>query len=924
MKQEISKFLKKLVTQKNKVSTFFDATGNNENGKIEVRRNHWPEGKTIFIPSNFDASPGEVVKVDFARSSNQLPFARKRPFSGFGASLVEDVFSIGQWGQSWGNAYRNAIGYSFSFSGNFVDDFAGSESINLIGEPSGGGLIRSILVLPEGKVGIIKFIEDGIELDKVRVITASTSITNNWNVLDYHDFELTLGRDRFGGQGYLSDCYAFFDEQTNFITVFTRMFNSLPDGVSDTDEATVLTVSALNPSSLSSPNIGSIKVSSAVNSINRLTARCMNLFENTMVKGAFDEIIPSSLSAESWEKSSYVFSYTQNTIGEWSLNEKVDWLNIAMNTQFSPRYSEPDNRPSYLASDVKAIGKFPEDFSLSNNRPQYGPPFARLGGLNYFFGVASCVKQIGVSNLEIVGSVATNYTRGLGFAQNKVIEIQINANSGSVSFSQILLENSYTQGQATKMANAIAAKAADYPPLFEPSSFSEERIASCFGDNYPYTYTEQKFYLGAIFAPYVNPFNSEDVRSPDLGESKFCGVAQSNIWPNYSSGTSGRRYGAITRSRPFWIAQQNLALRRVLPGEVKSEVYIPHQESSQGDNFSLQAFPFIQTGTPCGVAIRREYNGVYIPRLVHMESTFLFSIGPGISSTANLLELPHSNHEFFVSDPSIPIREEFFQAIPIDELGIVLWLHNWRDSKDCALGIPMITVTNIDATSVLFEIPASEFFPVTKFDEDRYYSAESSSELWARSGEFDHYCNNINGLGPLMKVVKIGTEYKIILSVEYYKRVFPGDYGYAPTNGFDTFGSNNSEGEDGVTFLLSNGTATISKVYVNEEENEVPYTFEAPNKVILSTPIAEVDIVAIEYTWAVEGALPPEAGETWVKSFVIGITESEYVIEKEVSDSIEWTLPLIERPSVNFGIEELRLMAVCSDRVILGMNQIKT
>lgn len=921
----ISRIIKKLTSKKANDFRVFETVGEGGNGRAEVRRSHWDPGVTVEVPVNFQPVPGEKIQIRNAKGSNQLPFSFKRAFSGAAEPIQSELILIGIWGQAWGNPYRNGIGAAtVSPGGDFVGDYPGSATIALTGGPSGDGLIRCIVYLPEGKIGIAKWIEDGGDLAIVRFLVVAPNDTNNWPVLDYHDFELTLDRDRKGGQGYLSDCYGFYDEQTKFVTLFTRMFNSLPSEAPDGTLATALTISVADPDNLALPNIGTIQVSAASNSANRLTARAMNVAGGRMVKGAFNEIQSPTPTSPSWDKQAHVFTYSQNSGGTWDLVQAVNWLNQAMDEVFTPRYSEPDNRPAYLPSDVRGIGLMPGDSGVSNNRPQYGPPFAQIGSNRYFFGVACGVRQIGVSDRELVGLVATNYVYGVDFRENKVVEVQVNAATGIVSFATILAETSYTQSQAIKLANSIATKAAAYPPSFEPTTFSEARVASCFGDNYPYTYTEEKFYLGAIYEPYVNPWNDEDVRSPDLGAGKFCGVVQSQIWPNYTSASSGRRYGAITRSIPYWIAEDNLGLRRVLPGEVKSEFYLPHPETSDGNNFSLQAFPFIQTGTPCGVAIRREYNGVYVPRLVHMEATCLVTIGPGLTGPAQLLELPHSRHEFSAGDPGVPIREEFFQAIAVEELGVVLWLHNWRDSRQCGLGIPMITVTGLDGASVLFEIPANEFFPTTKFASNQFVGTEFGTEIWAYEGEFDHYCNGVDGLGPLMKVVKLGEDFKLVLSAEYYKRAFPGDYGYLPTNGFDSFSEADSQGLDGVTFQLSSSPAVVTRVYVNEYSNEVGYTFTAPNTIVLSAPITDPDSLAVEYTWTIDGASPPETGTTWRKSFILDITADEYTLEKIVEDSANWTFPNIERPFVNFGPEEIRQMFIGQDRVIIGLKQIKT
>lgn len=825
------------------------------------------------------------------------------------------LLAFGRWGQAWANPFRDAFGEAASSGADFVGQYPGSGLINFTGGPSGNGPARCLVYLPGGRLGIAQWIEDSGELSKVRFLVVTPAADNSWAVEAFHDFDLTALRDRKGPQGYNNDCYGFYDQSTQFITLFTRMFRALPTEAPDTTFATVLTISVANPLALNEANIGEIQVGALAS--DRLTAREMNVAGQHMCRGAFSEILSKS-AGPVWDRKAHVFTYSQSASGRWALVAAVDWLDLAMDRVFTPRYQEPDNRPAWLPSDVQGNGAMP-GFELSNNRPQFGPPFAQVGGNRAFYGLAAARGAIGLSDLELVGAFRTHYAFGQNYFGAKVVEIEVDARTGAVNFNVVYEETTFTQGQATKLSNSIESAAADYPPLYEPSSFSENRIASCLpiAGPTPYTYTERKIYLGAIFEQYQNPYNT-DIIFFGLGADRKIGCGQPWVFPNYVASRSGKRYGAFTRWLPYWTTG-DLSLRRVAAGDVRSQFYLPHPEADSGyfsNNFST--IGFVQTGTACGVVTDRLYVGAYIPALVFMEATVIFGM-PGSSQ----MILPQQFHEFSSGDPFCPIREEFFQAIPCEELGVVFWLHNWRDSRLTALGVPMVTVTDLAVSQVLYTIPASELFPLDKFESDQIHTVEGGdTEVWARAGEYVHYCNNIDGRGPLAKLVKITgsvDKFRLILAGEYYQRVTPGDWGYSPITESQSFFE--SDSIDGVTFVLGNGPASISRVYVDDYSNEVSFTFTAPSTVVLAEPLGSGYLV-VDYTYTIETAHPPGEGSTWTKSWVIDVTASGFTLEKVVEEVATWTYPNIVAPYAPFSIDDLRTAVVGPDRFIQGLNQV--
>jgi len=478
--------------------------------------------------------------------------------------------------------------------------------------------------------------------------------------------------------------------------------------------------------------------------------------------------------------------------------------------------------------------------------------------------------------------------------------------------------------------------------LFEPSSFTESWIESCADDppgtpSYTYNRTTERVYEGVFYESSQSPwsgayFPSDPWGNPKFSASRKIGCPAPRLLQHYAADSEGRRYGAFQRPVPV-VCVSPFSVRQVEPGDVRSDyVSLAGSDTTSAQFVTTNVFNFdwyqYSAFGNCEFWVLRRLVGGLAPVHKFMFETVLTMVSGADSVTT--MVLPNQRHEFYPGDPHLPIPEVIWQKIPYPELGLVFWLHNWRDSITCACGAPMITVTNTALTSVVFTIPASEFFPLTKFSGDQFYTINGEDHYWAYDGEYEHYMNGVSGVGPLMKLLRReiseGTyEHYLLVSVEYYQRVAPiaGDETIL-VDASETFYLADSEDGDGLRFTLAHEPAVVNSVQV--DGFNVDYSWPSGpdiNVVELSTPLLPGEELVIGYQYENLAGLPASQGEAITKTVLIKFDENSYSIEKIESVSNTYTYPNINMPFSHYSVEDLRLAAILGDRMLQGFVQVR-
>jgi len=492
------------------------------------------------------------------------------------------------------------------------------------------------------------------------------------------------------------------------------------------------------------------------------------------------------------------------------------------------------------------------------------------------------------------------------------------------------------------MANQLADYAAAYPPLFEPSSFTESWIESCADDppgtpSYTYNRTTERVYEGVFYESSQSPWSGAYYPSDPWGNPKFSagrkiGCPAPRLLQHYVADSAGRRYGAFQKPVPV-VCVGPFSIRQVEPGGVTSEyIYLTGSDTTlaqfvTNNVFSFDWYQYSAFGNCEFWVLRRLVGGLAPVHKFMWETVMTMVSGSGAVTT---MALPNQRHEFYADDPPLPIPEVIWQKIPYPELGLVFWLHNWRDSITCACGAPMITVTDTALTTVVFTIPASEFFPLTKFSGDQFYTIGSEDIYWAYDGEYEHFMNGREGKGPLMKLLRREVsedtyEHYLLVCVEYYQRVAPiaGDE-VVLIGTSETFFVEDSENGDGYRFALQYEPSQIDSVQV--DESGVDYIWpsgEDISVVELTTALLSGEELVIEYQYEEPAGIPASEGESYVKTVLIRVDETSYTVEKVDSVLNTYTYPNIEMPFSTWSVDDLRLAAILGDRLLLGFVQVR-
>lgn len=672
----------------------------------------------------------------------------------------------GIWDTTWGNLRQGGLGISLADPGNW--QYPGDPPGGIFTYPSdmtppGNGLFskpEGLLWHPSGKAILVHRMSDSsgdlfVPLKiKVRFLVPATG-TLDWNQEQDLEINLTELRDQDLNE-MEGDSKVFYSPETGYLTILGRVASVIPSGVASTNQSSVWTIHLNEDGSF----VGTYMTGSITVGTDK-TARKFSVDGSFAAKLDLGEDV--------------IYGYQQQNLednGDWS-----DIWNVSWKTAFN----------SVLGDDHVLVGG-----GTSISGPNFGYP--------------------SFNNLWL--TLVTAYKESVSA---RAIEMRVNAEDGNVNDYEVIhAMETLIRGDIPK--NQIACDAATEYLLsaltaYAPASSSETRSTPAGPPNFgsiDYTYTADRIWVEPLYSSHL--FTIESVA--DDGSRAFPGfyppgalpTSDTLVYPAAPIILPARTPNLDSRSeRLYWAGGGGSARyvctplgRRYCALLIPVKHWVPNPVG-QGwlhddyDGYEYIGVHAIDAETGETVPIETKTHTLQITGLLPVVKACYELVFVGLAQALGgnpAIYIPNGRHTdielplsgtsntFSTGTDQMPIGENFYQALPIEDLGIVIWLHDhragWVNSA-----VPMITVTDLDM-NFLYEIPSNQLVPTDQFVGNQVYNPVDVDVIWAYDGEEKYRYHNLDETGPLMKAWKKDEFYFLAVAFEYYDRV-------EPTNGTSGF-----------------------------------------------------------------------------------------------------------------------------------------
>ncbi len=413
----------------------------------------------------------------------------------------------------------------------------------------------------------------------------------------------------------------------------------------------------------------------------------------------------------------------------------------------------------------------------------YGFP-ARVdaGGLKWLVPV-TCNKQASLSTDSQSGDSNNLY-------QGSIRELAIDANTGDINHETVIWEKeNFVRSEIPVLMSVLTPFAAHVVDAFEgyqPSLSTSEQFWSCPGTPggpFPYTRTHERKWHGVMLEDYmltVNSFGNVtfDLYFPGVGNGVpgLLGTRREGVKaapaplparrPNYQAGDSqhwdGRRItNSIVDGDSTNLAQPNTRHVATPSGYRYCAVLIPvpflalsTTTGSVADSGSTVWQDRTEFGDGCWF-VTYELRQAGIVPIVQFAYELQFVRISSDNTVTRYTPLPRRTGcryassgfaQTYEATEEVPVPENCYGIVVFEDHDLVCWLHDNR-SAPTHQPYPMITVTNLALTEVLYQIPGSHLADLDTFTEDQV----NGETTWAREGDYKYWLHNTNHAGPVAK-----------------------------------------------------------------------------------------------------------------------------------------------------------------------------
>lgn len=655
----------------------------------------------------------------------------------------------GLWDQTWANSSQNGLGYSLADPENWPGD-------QIFSYDTDPGVGSGIFAEPEGMVwhpcGRLILVHrmsttpDLFTVVAIRVLVLEPQAgTDDWVLYDSATIELEVDRDQ-DISSRPPDNKVCLDLNLNRLTILSSPRDLYPSGATSSDQASVWSLDIGDDASL-----GEVTFSEFTVGTNKTATRMS-------VAGPF----MAKLDGDTY--------YGQVAEGGWSDLWEVDWQDA-------------------LAEVIESF-----DQAFVGGISSVGYPLLQRGDQLTWCTVCSTSRY-----QEALGSA----DGGSGHCNARLFELQFDLRTGAlVSVVNLWSKDNYRRDEVPKVEDLIEAAADAFLTAFPSQDSYTEVVPTttmCSEDSvtYSYDWTRQHTWLGVFYAdhaydivaggtthytyyfpggsPLTNPLNSLD----DLAGVRPAPPPLPASGPNLRPHTDGEE----NKLRQYWDGS---------PFAADSIYFNPGGEarlvtSSDGwrycasliptpyygptfDEYRNDTSPISSTATfgACWFETEKLSFSGLVPQIRFLYETFLFAVSPD-NQVFRAPLLPRHTGVRFEGEPTsmeLPIPENVYQPICIEELGCVFWLHDMRASAD-EDPMPTITATNRQL-EVLYRIPASEMVPTDTFSSDQVVTGDTT--VWALEGEAQYRYHREK---PVMKAFKTPEGFYLVVGIEFDQRAEP-------------------------------------------------------------------------------------------------------------------------------------------------------
>lgn len=763
----------------------------------------------------------DSVMVGFLEGERNLAFIVGRArFITYGSRVAATIpfLSGGIWDRPWGNFRQNALAQTTADLANWGtpdEVYLWDVDLNLTSQVFRDPL--GLVVLATGHFGLAFRVTDfdnyGSEVVKLRVQILDTSF-GFWQISKEVDLNLVADRDRLPGglaapDGQLQAHSLTIDgEGLQRLTLAPRLAKRIPSGASATRMATLWTVEP-RPDHVDSPPAVGVRISQYDSD-----GRSMNSFSvagEWGIKGNFSE--------------SKIFTYRCLSL-QWQLVEEIDWKAGLTAGALA----------GYDVAGISGLG-------LVDGASNRGPSYLQSSSVRAWIGLVGAGK--------FNGSLPSG-----AYDQAKLLEVKISRDgSGVIGGLSLWTQDSWTRDDCIRMVAANAAAAAqvlvDHPELND-GSVTESHTDG----GYTYTRTISQSWLGVLYEDYFQTFTG------NLGiprDSNFPGATGDGGGASGgdSPGLAASRQIGVARPVPLPARQPNLeaSTNRMFWSPTEGDAHLVVSESGWRFCAGLVPVPYLAPGflATTGSDPWEQYSqfgsfwfvtevfnlGAYVPAVRFAMELAFFSVSPG-GQVYSVRPLPrHGNcyGEGVVTGQTMPIGENCYQKLVLEELERVLWLHDARASAQSD-PCPMLTVTDLNCV-VQYQLDSSDLgFPGTTFAVDQTWDPGTGTEAWAAAGQLQHRVHGVQLEGPRMVAIKRpDNTFQLVVGIEYFDRVEPS----AGTSGTTTGRTRVfAIGSSGATQLVDRSGST-SWTYPNLQSHQSDGASIIRSMVVASDRVAYVD-----------------------------------------------------------------------------------